>query len=272
MNSFVYQEGNSVLHRVDAVMKFIWLLLVTITAVMLTTPIESFLLFMWVWICGLLLGKLTIQSIAKRLIPIGLVALWLLLFYSFGSEFTDSTTIEIGFLKATNKGINYGLTLALRVLTLCTASTILILTTNPRIMVAEFVKFGHLPYRAGFAIYAALRFLPLLENEARIIRHAHAVRADTSGRRGIAGRIELVRRLAIPLLAGSLRRVQTMAVAMDARGFGAYSSRTEIDELKRDKAGMLFTGLQLIILILFIVWKSILYGPDLNGSAPIIGH
>jgi energy-coupling factor transporter transmembrane protein EcfT len=46
-----------------------------------------------------------------------------------------------------------------------------------------------------------------------------------------------VKRLSIPLLAGALRRVQTTAVAMDARGFGAYATRTELDELSRPWTG-----------------------------------
>jgi energy-coupling factor transport system permease protein len=273
MSPFVYEPGSSILHRADAVSKFVWLLLVTIAAVLVSSPLQAIIVYFSVIATGILIGRLSLWTLFRRTIHVALVSAWLFIFLTlFSQQAEDSYFIHIGFVKIGPSNLSYSATLALRIFTLGTASAIFVLTTDPRRMVAEFVKYGHLPYRAGFAIYAALRFLPLLQHEARIIYHAHAIRADTSGSRGLISRFELARRLAIPLLAGALRRVQIMAVAMDARGFGAHATRTELDELHRHPAGWMIAGSQLLLLLSLVTWKIVdSTGPFLIRP-PVGGH
>ena len=255
MGPFVYEPGSSILHRIDAVSKFIWLLLVTVAAFLVGNPWQAVILYISVAATGVCLGKISLLTLARRTIHVALVSLWLFCILALISPAAAGPSFSLGFLHVSLSNLAYSATLALRIFTLGTASTILVLTTDPRRMVAEFVRFGHLPYKAGFAVYAALRFLPLLQHEARIIYHAHAIRADTSGSRTLTARFQLVRRLAVPLLASALRRIQVMAVAMDVRGFGAHPTRTELDELVRDPAGWFVAGSQLALLLALLAWK-----------------
>lgn len=82
------------------------------------------------------------------------------------------------------------------------------------------------PYRIGYTALAALRFVPRLGTELELIRQAHRVRGAHAG----AGPFAAIARGAgyvVPLMAGSIRHAERVAWAMDARAFGAYTTRTE---------------------------------------------
>jgi len=68
--------------------------------------------------------------------------------------------------------------------------------------------------------------VPRFGHELEIIRQAHRVRGAHGGR----GPIAAVARwggYVVPLLAGAIRHAERVALAMDARAFGAFPTRTE---------------------------------------------
>lgn len=82
------------------------------------------------------------------------------------------------------------------------------------------------PYRIGYTALAAFRFLPRFGYELDVIRQAHRVRGAHGGR----GPFVAVARwfgYIVPLLAGAIRHAERVALAMDARAFGAHPDRTE---------------------------------------------
>ncbi len=82
------------------------------------------------------------------------------------------------------------------------------------------------PYRIGYTALAAFRFVPRFAYELELIRQAHRVRGAHGGR----GPFAAIARWAgyvVPLLAGAIRHAERVALAMDARAFGAYPDRTE---------------------------------------------
>lgn len=98
-------------------------------------------------------------------------------------------------------------------------------TTGPDLVRAA-VQNLRVPYRIGYTAFAAFRFVPRFGYELAVIRAAHRVRGVAGGRGPLGG----VRRWAgyiVPLLAGAIRHAERVALAMDARAFGAYPTRTE---------------------------------------------
>jgi energy-coupling factor transport system permease protein len=82
------------------------------------------------------------------------------------------------------------------------------------------------PYRVGYTALAAFRFVPRFGHELDVIRQAHRVRGAHGGR----GPFAAVARwwgYIVPLLAGAIRHAERVALAMDARAFGAHPDRTE---------------------------------------------
>jgi energy-coupling factor transport system ATP-binding protein len=95
------------------------------------------------------------------------------------------------------------------------------LTTTGPDLVRAIVQHLGVPYRIGYAALAAYRFAPRLRREMAIIRAAHRVRG-TGGTRLSRAAASFV-----PLLAGAIRHAERVALAMDARAFGAHPTRTE---------------------------------------------
>ncbi|MFT4210706.1 MAG: energy-coupling factor transporter transmembrane component T [Microbacterium sp.] len=100
------------------------------------------------------------------------------------------------------------------------------LSTTGADLVRSWVQQLRVPYRIGYTALAAFRFVPRFAYELDVIRQAHRVRGAGGGRSPFA----VGRRwfgYVVPLLAGAIRHAERVALAMDARAFGAYPERTE---------------------------------------------
>jgi energy-coupling factor transport system permease protein len=104
-------------------------------------------------------------------------------------------------------------------------------------------------------IQVALRFLPLLAQEAERIAKAQAARGAEWGTRqgNILKRIRQVVPLLIPLFLTSLRKANNLALAMDARAYGTTNRRTTLMEFRfRWQDGMAL-GLAAVITVLVVL-------------------
>jgi len=134
--------------------------------------------------------------------------------------------VEVGGWQFTLAAYLVGLATALRIAALLVLSLIAGLTTTGTELVRAAVQNLRVPYRLGYTALAALRFVPRFRHELEVIRAAHRVRGTDGGR----GPVAAVRRTisyAIPLLASAIRHAERVALAMDARAFGAHPTRTE---------------------------------------------
>ncbi|WP_082462407.1 energy-coupling factor transporter transmembrane protein EcfT [Agromyces sp. Leaf222] len=145
---------------------------------------------------------------------------------SGGGAAASVVIFEIGDWQFTLAAYLTGLATALRIAALLMLSLIAGLTTSGPELVRALVQNLRVPYRIGYTALAALRFVPRFGHELEVIRAAHRVRGTDAGR----GPIAAVRRTigtAIPLLASAIRHAERVALAMDARAFGAHPTRTE---------------------------------------------
>jgi energy-coupling factor transport system permease protein len=85
-------------------------------------------------------------------------------------------------------------------------------------------------------IQVSLRFIPLLAQVAERIAKAQASRgaAWQKGSGGLLSRVRLFIPLILPLFLTSLRRAENMALAMDARGYGASTKRSSFIQYRFD--------------------------------------
>jgi len=93
-------------------------------------------------------------------------------------------------------------------------------------LVRSLVQQLRVPYRIGYTALAAFRFVPRFGHELEVIRSAHRVRGMIGGRGPVAGARRYLGYV-VPLLAGAIRHAERIALAMDARAFGAHPTRTE---------------------------------------------
>ncbi len=136
------------------------------------------------------------------------------------------TLLELGDWRYSLGAYLLGLATSLRLAALLLLSLIVGLTTTGPELVRALVQHLRVPYRVGYTALAALRFVPRFGHELEIIRAAHRVRGSDRGH----GPVAAARRslsYAIPLLASAIRHAERVALAMDARAFGAHPTRTE---------------------------------------------
>lgn len=143
-----------------------------------------------------------------------------------GAPGASVVLVEIGDWRYTGAAFLVGLATALRIVAVVMLSLITGVSTTGVELVRALVQNLRVPYRVGYTALAALRFVPRFGHELEVIRAAHRVRGIDHGR-GPAAWFRRTIGLAIPLLASAIRHAERVALAMDARAFGAHPTRTE---------------------------------------------
>jgi energy-coupling factor transport system permease protein len=145
-----------------------------------------------------------------------------------------------------------GLTASLRLAALLVLALVSGLTTSGPDFVRSIVEHLRVPYRIGYTALAAFRFIPRFRHDLDLIRQAHRVRGS-GGRRGPFAAIGRLAGAIVPLLAGAIRHAERVALAMDARAFGAHPTRTERHSVPVRRRDAVFAGAFLIASAAIIV-------------------
>ena len=125
----------------------------------------------------------------------------------------------------TTSGVLSGANMALRFLVVLSSSFLFALTTDPDALAGSLIRWG-IPYRYGFTLILALRFVPFFRNELRTVREAQRLRGIQTSVRSIKGIRRAIRYTFIPVLVSGLIRVDTIAMSMKGRAFGLHRRRT----------------------------------------------
>lgn len=191
----------------------------------LTTPIAFLCLAYVLLLTGTRLSRRLVALLAG-VVPLSIVVIGLGFSLWVDPARVESTTalIRVGEWTLTDGAVSTGLSTALRLAAIMTLAFVGGLTTSGPDLVRALVQNLRVPYRIGYAALAAIRFVPRFGHELDVIRQAHRVRGTRGGvlaapARGIG--------YVVPLLAGAIRHAERVALAMDARAFGAHPDRTE---------------------------------------------
>lgn len=225
MSRQLFQAGSSPLHRLNPAVKLLGFSCLTLTPTLFLDPATPAAFLSLAFLIGWGLGDITPLRLARRLTPLLVVAAGLAVFNAlfYGGPRTE-LLLAVGPLRLWLEGAAFGLSLGLRILCVVAYSALYVWTTDPSAFVASLIQQARLPYRLGYAVLAAYRFLPVLQRELANIHNAHRVRGAYG--EDWRSRLGRVRRYGIPLLANGIRQAERLAVAMDARGFGALPERT----------------------------------------------
>jgi energy-coupling factor transport system permease protein len=117
-----------------------------------------------------------------------------------------------------------GAATTLRLASLATLGLLSSLGSSSDGLATALVRHLHLPYRLALGPAAAARFVPSYRQDLLILRAAQRARGLPDAR-GPLGSVRSLARLGLPLLSGGIRRAECLALAMDARGFGAFPER-----------------------------------------------
>jgi len=168
---------------------------------------------------------LSFPVLARRVRPLLYGVVFTMLGLLLFSERTGRLLTEIGPLDVTTGTVDAAVSVALRMLALALPGVIILATTDPTDLADALVQNAKAPARFAIGALAALRLLPLLGEEWRMLSLARRARGVDAGRSPVA-RLRLLGSLTFALLVGAIRRGTRLATAMDARGFDSGAPRT----------------------------------------------
>ena len=126
---------------------------------------------------------------------------------------------HLGPLTVYEEGVARGITFVLRILAMEMAAIVVLQTTHPSDLVAGLGRL-HVPYLLTVMVALTLQLVPVLQGEVRTVLVAQRAR----GLRGTG--LGVVVPALVPVFAGTVERVQQLAISLEARGFGAAGPRT----------------------------------------------
>ncbi|MBV8716766.1 MAG: energy-coupling factor transporter transmembrane protein EcfT [Chloroflexi bacterium] len=225
MRFLLFYETDSFLHRVNPLTKLAFTVVVMVVLTVVVDPITPLAVALLGVTAIVLFGGVPLGQILRTLRPFGIVSFGLFWTTALFYASTMEPFARWGPLALTKDGVAYGVAIMLRILAIFAVSLLFTLTTDPTAFLQALVQQAHVSSRFGYGIIAAYRFVPLFDGELASIRAAHRIRGVPLGGGVVAQYRRLVGHM-VPLLAGAIRHAERVALAMDARGFGAVPDRT----------------------------------------------
>ena len=172
------------------------------------------------------LSGLSPRVLLGRAWLVGLAAISIGIFnILFAAEQLGPTVLDLGAIRIGAQTAVNGVGLALRLLAIALAGILATATSQPTAIADALVQQLRVSPRFAIGALAALRLLPLLAQEWQTIAMARRARGVEAGRNPVAA-VRLFAGQLLALLVGAIRRGSRMALAMEARGFGARECRT----------------------------------------------
>ena len=98
----------------------------------------------------------------------------------------------------------------------------------------------HLPYELAFMVMVALRFIPILREEAQDVLCAVQMRGVRLNKAPLRQKITTYTSIMIPIVSGSIHKAEQTSIAMEARAFRAFTDRTSMRRLQMSKADWIY--------------------------------
>lgn len=248
INVSTYIPGNSPVHSCDARVKILLLIVYSVTIFCVQTW-RGLGLCALMFLVVALASRVPMQRYFSLLVPVYVLAGFTVLFNSFSfdissvSAYGGSTGLgdvsagvlegfepvaligSFGFLP---EGFARGCFYAVRIILLVVMSLVLTYTSTSTDLTAAFTSFLgplrplHVPVDdIAMVLSIALRFIPITANEFASVHDAQWARGASFDEGSIWHRISVWATIFIPLFVNLFRRADVLAVAMDARCYGA---------------------------------------------------
>jgi energy-coupling factor transport system permease protein len=130
-------------------------------------------------------------------------------------------------------------------------ASLLPLTTSPMSIADAFSKI--FPHEISIMIMMALRFIPLLSDEAVRIKKAQIARGARFDDKNILHRIRAYFPVLIPLFVIAFKRADELSIAMEARGYVVGAKRSRFRPLEWKKIDSCVTVLSVCLIVYMIL-------------------
>jgi energy-coupling factor transporter transmembrane protein EcfT len=221
-----YIPGRSLVHRLDPRVKILSVISLSV-AVLFAAPFGASLISILL-AASLPMGTISHRRLWQALAPVRPFLLLLLLLHMLTTGGRPLPPFPIWKIIVTVEGLTTGFMVVWRFGLLVTAAAILTMTTSPSELVAglqnllkPLAKIG-VPVRdVTTMVSLALRFVPTLLAEVDRMKEARSARGASFTAGKISVRLRAARSLVLPVILHSFKRADDLAVAMEARAYGA---------------------------------------------------
>jgi energy-coupling factor transport system permease protein len=160
--------------------------------------------------------------------------------------------------------IEYALAMTLRFLVLVESFSIFFLTTSPDHLGLALEQ-AKVPYEFCFAFITAVRFVPVLAEEAQTIMDAQKARGLELEKGNFLKRVRNYIPILIPLIVSAIRRSLELAEAMESRAWGATKKRTNLYVLKLHRKDYFLAAFSICLLAAAIYVRLYISIPSLEA-------
>ena len=235
---------------IDARIKLLLLALISTLALISQQPVALTAL-LTLTLAALLLGGVEPAKLWRQtrlvLSLIGLLFLLQCLFDRSGEPLLQLNGLTL----LTQGGLNAGLLVGLRLL-IVVSSALLVLTGEARDYLLALRWLG-LPWEVCYMVLAALRFIPLLRQEARDTAAAQQLRGCDIPAAPWPQKARLYLAMLAPVTAGALQRAEAMSISMEARAFRSQPGRTCWRRLRMQLNDWLYGAIFILLLAAIMI-------------------
>jgi len=238
-----FRKVSSPIHNLDPRIKFFYVIVIFFSAILFNQIIVLLTLFLMT-IPFVLLAHVQKEWL-RSLRGAAFLAFFIFIVNIASSYFTSGYSL-------TANQIESAIAMTLRFIVLAGSFSVFFLTTSPDHLGLALEQ-SHVPYEFAFAFTTAVRFVPVLAEEAQTIMDAQKARGLEMEKGSFLKKIRNYIPVLIPLIVSSIRRSLELAEAMESRAWGATKKRTNLYELKlhRGDIGLLIISIMILIAAVF---------------------
>jgi energy-coupling factor transport system permease protein len=254
-NGLKFRKVYSPIHDLDPRIKFVYVCAIFVVAILFGELLPLIALFLFQIPFVLLAGvkREWLRSMRGAAFLATIIFLTNLVFRFFSSNYT-----------LTADAVETATALTLRFVVLVESFSIFFLTTSPDHLGLALEQ-TRVPYEFVFAFTTAVRFVPVLAEEAETIMDAQKARGLELEKGNFLKRIRNYIPILIPLIVSAIRRSLELAEAMESRAWGATKKRTNLYVLRLHRGDAVLMAITLGVLASAIYIRLFVSIPSLSS-------
>ena len=260
-----YHAGTSFLHRLSGASKLLFLLLVSLAAMLsydtrllLVIGLGALALFVTSGIRWKDISFVLSFALAFALLNVLMVYLFA---PQYGVEIYGEKTVlldGLGAYSITAQELFYLFNLALKYVCTIPLALIFLMTTHPSQFASSLNQIG-VSYKIAYSVSLTLRYIPDVQEEYQIIKLSQEARGlELSKKANFVQRVKGNLQMISPLIFSSLERIETISTAMELRRFGKNKKRTwyTYQEMTTRDHLIILGSIFMVVLRIVLIWVN----------------
>lgn len=216
-----YNEGNSLIHKLDPRVKLLWLVANVIFLLMFSDTRFLIMCFLLILLTTHL-SKISLKVYLPMLKVMAIIGIQFMLLEGFLIH-EGRVLFQVGPFPFYLGGVFIGLNGILRLICLAFSFLQFLMWTCPQELTLLTVKLG-LPHKYAILTGMTLYFLPIIEKDLKEIYESQQSRGLELS--SIFQKIKALFPVIMPLILRSLKRTKEVALSMELKGYTRYSTRS----------------------------------------------